>query len=1084
MRVPCRSWVANEHALAVANDLAAAFPKSRTAQVSAATVLANLGDFAAARALLEAYLDRAPGDPVATFTMARLALASGDDHLAGEMAERLGSGVPADMPEADLIDLATLFESMGRTESAAAVRLEAERRRQIHLARLTEAVAPYVTQLSDARPAADAIIDSTAIYRNIHGAESVPATYAERREVERAAIKHFGFSSLREGQAETIAAVIRSESILAVMPTGAGKSLCYQLPALMLPRSSLVISPLIALMKDQVESLPPAARGLATFINSTLTDEEIAARLSGVANGQYKLVYAAPERLRQREFLRALRKSGLDLFVIDEAHCVSLWGHDFRPDYLFLQEARRELGNPTTLAMTATAPPRVRDEIIENMRDDNVPAAAAATGIVRPGPAPHVIALDIFRDNLHLSALKFNNEDEKLDAVLKFAVETAGSGIIYVNTRHKSEALAYALRDAGVPAEAYHAGMDNRGEVQDRFMSNVTRVVVATVAFGMGIDKADIRFIVHFHPSRSLAGYYQEVGRAGRDGKPSQGVLFYSANDWANLRRWARADEYGADFLERIYEAVGAQLGVGDAERSETLAGPVDARRLQRVLNSNETATRVGISLLERADLISRSFDVAQDVNVALPRKMPPAAKADEDFSDLLRGLGLTPGGSAQFKIDVIARFMGWSVSDCEAVLLNWESAGYLKLTRSHRMMSITLPPRPADMRARLDRLLEQAQALGQRRIDDMAGYATTEGCRHGYISAHFGSPPRAKCTVCDTCTGIRPAINTPSETQHLLPEDGEIAPMLLDCLVSLPRPVGRSGLARIMVGNLRAPVTPDKARHFGALKGLGEGGVLEYVDELLEAGKLRQYERQGFNVLATTLSGRAEADAWLAEHPEMAAYGDTPTIQDGESDSAQDAAVAAETTTYTALQKALWIWRRRLAEDLGQPPYVIMSNELMLQIAESRPATLEALGTLPGMGTQRMERYGPTIMDIVQLNPAREEDGALLEKQRAAQAENKRSADEKRASSAAVTPRIERQIFMKLQEMRQKQAVSARGRAGDVANNSLLKEIARLAPASSAALEAIPGFRTSGLRSEGEQIVKYISELLAREAE
>ena len=1072
------------HARQIADELAITYPKSLTAQVAAATVLARSGEFAAGRTLLEAYLVYAPGEPVATLTLARLALESGDATLAGEMAERLGPGVPANLPDAHLTDLAVLLEALGRSESAAAVRLERERRRQLHFAHLAELLAPYTSL------APGTYLDSAAIYRNIHGPDSVPVTRDEQRRVTLEATRHFGFTSLRDGQANTVAAVLRGESILAVMPTGAGKSLCYQLPALVLPRSSLIISPLIALMKDQVESLPAASRARATFINSTLTDDEIAERMAGVAQGQYKLIYAAPERLRQREFLRALRHAGLDLFVIDEAHCVSLWGHDFRPDYLFLQEARHELGNPTTLAMTATAPPRVRDEIIEYMRNDSPPDPGAAANAAESGATlqvgvpPHVIALDIFRDNLHLSALRFNNEEEKLEAVLKFTVETSGSGIIYVNTRHKAEALAYALRDAGVLAEAYHAGMENRGAIQDRFMANKTRVVVATVAFGMGIDKADIRFIVHFHPSRSLAGYYQEVGRAGRDGKPSQGVLFYSTNDWANLRRWARADEYGVEFLERVYAAVAAQLGAGDEARSETLVGAVDARRLQRVLNGDETAVRVGVSLLERADLLSRSFDVAQEVSVSLPRKLPDAARDDADFLDLLRGLGLAAGQSAPFKVNAIAQFMGWTVSDLESVLLDWETAGYLKIARSHRAMSITLPPRPADQPERLERLLGQSQALGQRRIDDMVGYATTDGCRHGYISAHFGSPPRAKCTVCDICTGIRPAIPTPGETHHPLPEDGEIIPMIIDCLVSLARPVGRGGLARILVGHLRAPVTPDKARHHGALKGLGEGGVAEYVDDLLESGKLRQYERQGYNVLAPTLSGRAEADAWLAEHPDMAAYGDAPPTEEGGEESDANALDDAETITYTALQKALWLWRRRLAEDLGQPPYIVMSNELMLQIAEMRPSSLEALATLPGMGAQRMEHYGPTIIDLIILNPAGLEDVQLLQVQRSAQAENKAHAAEKRAAAASVTPRLERKIFMKLQEMRQKQAVAARGRASDLASNTLLKEIARFAPASLDALEAIPGYKTSGLASTGPQIVTFIAAARASEGE
>src|SRR5690606_11846409 len=252
-----------------------------------------------------------------------------------------------------------LHEQLGHQQSANAVQLELERRRQTQLEAVRGALDPYLA-LDPALAA-----DPTGLYRHLTGPESIEVSREERRAIQLEAARHFGFSRLREGQTEVIAAIRRQQSILAVMPTGAGKSLCYQLPALIQDKPTLVISPLIALMKDQVESLRFSARRHATFYNIILSDDELEARLKGVAAGEYKLVYAAPERLRHRNFLRALRNAGLALLVVDEAHCFSLWGHDFRPDYLFIQEARQELGSPPALAMTATAPPRVRDEIVE-----------------------------------------------------------------------------------------------------------------------------------------------------------------------------------------------------------------------------------------------------------------------------------------------------------------------------------------------------------------------------------------------------------------------------------------------------------------------------------------------------------------------------------------------------------------------------------------------------------------------------------------------------------------------------------------------------------------------------------------------
>ncbi|MEZ4711168.1 MAG: RecQ family ATP-dependent DNA helicase, partial [Caldilineaceae bacterium] len=626
-----------DHAVGVADDISQAYPRNIVAIGAAAEVYTGLGRFEHARTLLDAYAARRPSDLQVNLLMAQLARQASEEALATEYTRRLGPGIPAGITDAQLQQMGVLLTRAGATESINAVQLELERRRQHKWQELQQVLAPFTGV--EAAVAAN----PTELYRHLSGPESIQVERKEQRTIQLEAVRHFGFMKLRHGQMETIATILRGESILAVMPTGAGKSLCYQLPALTLPQATLVISPLIALMKDQVESLPAAARAQATFINSTLNEDELARRMTGIANNEYKLIYAAPERLRQRAFLRALRSAGLNLFVVDEAHCVSLWGHDFRPDYLFIQEARNELGNPPALAMTATAPPAVRDEIVDYISADGAMSSGFADNggedtLQTAKARPRVIALDIFRDNLHLSALRFHNDEEKLAALLKFVSEAEGSGIIYVSSRAKCESLAYALREKGVAAAAYHAGLTDRGVVQDRFMSDQTRVVVATIAFGMGIDKSDIRFIVHFHPSRSLAAYYQEVGRAGRDGKPSQGVLFYSNNDWANLRRWAKADEFKVEFLEKVYAAVAAQLGVrlphlepahengaadgadGDqntpaspletviangmkdiAELEGPVVGVVEPRRLQQVISTDETTMRVAISTLERA---------------------------------------------------------------------------------------------------------------------------------------------------------------------------------------------------------------------------------------------------------------------------------------------------------------------------------------------------------------------------------------------------------------------------------------------------------------------------------------------------
>ncbi|HEY7092468.1 MAG TPA: RecQ family ATP-dependent DNA helicase, partial [Ktedonobacterales bacterium] len=264
----------------------------------------------------------------------------------------------------------------------------------------------------------------------------------------------FGHSGFLPGQAAIIESVLRSEDVLAILPTGAGKSLCYQLPALLLPGLTVLISPLIALMKDQVEHLPPTLRGRATIINSLVERDEIERRLDGIAHGRYKLVYAAPERLRQQTFLHALRRAGVSLFAVDEAHCVSLWGHDFRPDYLFIASALDQLGQdgaaPTLLALTATATPEVRESIINTL--------ARRFRVVNHG---------VFRPNLAYEVVQVKNTDDRLRALDQIVRETPGAGIVYVRSRENAEKVASFLRDRSrIAAAHYHAGMDRAAREQ------------------------------------------------------------------------------------------------------------------------------------------------------------------------------------------------------------------------------------------------------------------------------------------------------------------------------------------------------------------------------------------------------------------------------------------------------------------------------------------------------------------------------------------------------------------------------------------------------------------------------------------
>jgi ATP-dependent DNA helicase RecQ len=453
---------------------------------------------------------------------------------------------------------------------------------------------------------------------------------ASDADIRSAAGELLGFAELRPGQEEAVRAVLAGRDTLAVMPTGSGKSAIYELATALGGGPAVIVSPLLALQRDQVEKIEDDGRlGEAAALNSTLSGTKRAVLLDELDEHELEFLFLAPEQFGSDQTVEKLREAAPKLFVVDEAHSISEWGHDFRPEYLRLGSVVEALGNPVTLALTATAAPRVRAEIIERLALDD----------------PVEIVRGFDRPNIHLTVESTHTDDaHKVRALVRNVVEGERPAIVYAATRRRSEELAAALRDAGISALPYHAGLhrDEREATQTAFMEDELEVVVATIAFGMGVDKPNVRAVVHSEISDSVDAYYQEIGRAGRDGKPARAVLFYRPEDVGLRRFFAGGGELAVD------EALAVAEAVEDAD------GPVDARTLHDATHLSETKIVAALGRLADAGFVTLRPDgtvAKRDGIVAIDDAAEAAASAQHSRKEyertrveMVRGYAETSG--------------------------------------------------------------------------------------------------------------------------------------------------------------------------------------------------------------------------------------------------------------------------------------------------------------------------------------------------------------------------------------------------------------------------------------------------------
>ncbi len=670
----------------------------------------------------------------------------------------------------------------------------------------------------------------------------------------------FGHRQFLPQQWPALESILAGRDALVVMPTGSGKSLLYQLPALLDDGLTLVVSPLIALMKDQVDEL--RRKGIpATFVNSSLPYAEQRQRLADCTTGAYKLLYVAPERFRDNGFLGMLERVRIARMAVDEAHCISEWGHDFRPDYRRLAEFRRRLGMPRITALTATATVRVQKDII------------AALGLNAEDVEVHVSGFD--RPNLAIRVKHVSSEEDRIAFLAELVRRDLGAGIIYTGTRRAAENVAEALRSLEPTIRPYHAGLEaeQRTAVQEAFLRGEVRIVTATTAFGMGIDKPDVRFVAHFNYPASIEQYYQEIGRAGRDGLPAECILLHSPAD-RRLREFFIDLSYPPrEIVEAVYEALWAipedpvmltyreiaarcKGDVRDGHVGATVR-LLDEAGVTRAWNGRATAriilNRPGAALLEA-------------VHGPVRRRIIEALAADADIEK---------PGTVEITLDTLCRTSGLRDDQVRRGLAALAADGtivYEPPFRGRGIEKLVSTPPPLDDLAIDWERVERLRRAEEEKLEAIEDFIYTSACRRATVIRYFGETAKKPCGVCDNCRRAikrsQGAMARPDE-----PDPGELPlddlqTAVLLCVRHLRFGVGKILVSQILTGSESSGIQRLRLnRHplYGVVSG-GQKSVRRTVDALLDAGRLTVRHLGGRPTLHLTHRGQKAIDG-IAVH-------------------------------------------------------------------------------------------------------------------------------------------------------------------------------------------------------------------------